>query len=94
MTTYSALPNLGIGVGVLRLASGLDSAARRTVDWISRRLRRHTTIVTFEALSDHLLDDIGLNRFQIGSTVDAFGSRALPGDRTAARFVRERQSRS
>jgi len=57
-------------IGALRLVYGLESAVRRSVGGISRWRRRCTAIRKFQALSDHLLTDIGLDRSQIVSKVE------------------------
>lgn len=57
-------------IGALRLVNGLKSVARWCVGGISRWRRRRTTIRELQALSDHYLKDIGLDRSQIVSTVE------------------------
>jgi uncharacterized protein YjiS (DUF1127 family) len=56
--------------GTLRLIKVLESAFRRSVDGISHWRRRRTAIRELQALSDHHLKDIGLDRSQIVSTVE------------------------
>ncbi len=55
-------------IAALRLVNGLESAVRRKLGGISRRRRRRTAIRELQALSDHHLTDIGLDRCQIVST--------------------------
>ena len=57
-------------IGALRLVNGLESAVRWSVGRISRWRRRRSAIRELQALSDHLLTDIGLDRSQIVSTVE------------------------
>lgn len=57
-------------IRALRLVNGLESAVRRSVGGISRWRRRRTLIRKLQALSDHYLTDIGLDRSQIVSTVE------------------------
>ena len=57
-------------IGALRLVNGLESAVRRSVGGISRWRQRRTAIRELQALSDHHLTDIGLDRSQIVSTVE------------------------
>ena len=57
-------------IGALRLVNGLESAVRRSVGGISRWRQRRTAIRELQALSDHYLTDIGLDRSQIVSTVE------------------------
>ena len=59
-----------MSIGVLRLINGLESAVRRSVGGISRWRQRRTAIRELQALSDHYLTDIGLDRSQIVSTVE------------------------
>ncbi len=59
-----------LSIGALRLANGLESVVRRSVGGISRWHQRRTAIRALQALSDHLLTDIGLDRSQIVSTVE------------------------
>jgi uncharacterized protein YjiS (DUF1127 family) len=54
----------------LRLVNGLESAVRRSVGGISRWRQRRTAIRELQALSDHHLTGIGLDRSQIVSTVE------------------------
>ena len=60
--------NAILSIGVLRLVNG--SALRRSLGWISLWRRRRTAIRELQALSDHHLADIGLDRSQIVSTVE------------------------
>ncbi len=57
-------------IGALRLVNGLESAVRRSVGGISGWRQRRTAIRELQALSDHQLTDIGLDRSQIVSTVE------------------------
>ena len=57
-------------VGALRLINGLKSAVRRSAGGISRWRRRRKAIRELQALSDHYLADIGLDRSQIVSTIE------------------------
>lgn len=57
-------------IGALRLVNGLVSAVRRSVGRIPRWRLRLTTIRELQALSDHHLKDIGLDRSQIVPTVE------------------------
>ncbi len=57
-------------IGALRLVNGLKSAVRMSVGTIFRWRRRRTAIRELQALSDHHLKDIGLDRSQIVSTVE------------------------
>ncbi len=59
-----------ISTGVLRLVNGLESAVRWSVGRISRWRQRRTAIRELQALSDHYLTDIGLDRSLIVSTVE------------------------
>ncbi len=54
-----------------RLVNDLESALRRNVDGFSRRRQRRRAIRELQGLSDHDLTDIGLDRSQIVSTVEA-----------------------
>ena len=58
------------GIGTLRLITGLRSAVRRAVAGISRWRQRRRAIRELQALSDHYLTDIGLDRSRIVSTVE------------------------
>ena len=49
-------------IGALRLVNGLESAVRRSVGGISRWRQRRIAIRKLQALSDHHLADIGLDR--------------------------------
>jgi uncharacterized protein YjiS (DUF1127 family) len=60
--------NAILGIGTLRQING--SALRRSLDWISLWFRRRTAVRELQALSDHHLADIGLDRSQIVSTVE------------------------
>jgi uncharacterized protein YjiS (DUF1127 family) len=60
--------NAILRIGALRLVDG--SALRRSLGWISLWRRRRTAIRELQALSDHHLADIGLDRSQIVSTVE------------------------
>ncbi len=57
-------------IGALRLVKGLELALRRSVGGISRWRQRRTANRELQALSDHHLTDIGLDRSQIVSTVE------------------------
>ncbi len=57
-------------IGALRLVNGLETAVCRSVGGISRWRQRRTAIREFQALNDHHLTDIGLDRSQIVSTVE------------------------
>ena len=57
-----------LSIGALRLVNG--SALRRSVGGISRWRQRRTAIRELQALSDHHLTDIGLDRSRIVSTVE------------------------
>ncbi len=57
-------------IGALRLVNGLKSAVRRSAGVISRWRQRRTAIRELQALSDHHLTDIGLDRSQIVTTVE------------------------
>ncbi len=57
-------------IGALALVNGLESAVRRKLGGISRWRRRRTAIRELQALSDHHLADIGLDRCRIVSTVE------------------------
>jgi len=59
-----------LSIGALRLVNGLESAVRRSVGGVSRWRQRRTAIRELQALSDHYLTDIGLDRSQIVSTVE------------------------
>ncbi|MEQ8816362.1 MAG: DUF1127 domain-containing protein [Thalassobaculum sp.] len=70
MTVCYELPARRIDGTASRLVKGLDSAVRRSAGAISRWNRRRTTIRALQALSDHHLLDIGLERSRIAATVD------------------------
>ncbi len=57
-------------IGAMWLVNGLESAVRRSVGGISRWRQRRTAIREFQALNDHHLTDIGLDRSKIVSTVE------------------------
>ena len=57
-------------IGALALVNGLESAVRRKLGGISRWRQRRTAIRELQALSDHHLTDIGLDRSRIVSTVE------------------------
>lgn len=57
--------------GALRPVKSLASAFRRLAGGISRWRRRRSSIRELQALSAHHLADIGLDRSQIVSTVEA-----------------------
>ncbi len=61
--------NAILSIGALRLVNG--SALRRSAAGISRWRQRRTAIRELQALSDHHLTGIGLDRSQIVSTVEA-----------------------
>ncbi len=79
-----------LSIGVLRLVNRLESAVRRSVGGISRWRQRRTAIRELQALSDHYLKDIGLDRSQIVSTVEEI---IETGGQTAARIARRKQWR-
>ncbi len=54
----------------MQLVNGLESAVRRSVDWISHWRQRRTGTHKLQALNDHYLADFGLERSQIVSTVE------------------------
>ena len=56
--------------GVLRLVNGPISAVRWIVGGISRWRRRRNAIRELQAISDHYLKDIGLDRSQIVPAVE------------------------
>ena len=58
-----------LSIGALRLVNGLESAVRWSIGGISRWRQRRAAIRELQALSDHYLTDIGLDRSQIVSTV-------------------------
>ena len=60
--------NAILSIGASRLVNG--SALRRSVGGITLWRRRRTAIRELQALSDHHLTDIGLDRSQIVSTVE------------------------
>jgi uncharacterized protein YjiS (DUF1127 family) len=64
-----------LSIGALRPVSFLESTVRRSVGGISRWRQRRTTIRELQALSDHYLSDIGLDRSQIDSTVEEIYAR-------------------
>ncbi len=83
-----------LGIGASRLVNGLVWAVRRSVGGISRWRHRRTAIRELQALSEHYLTDIGLERSQIVSTVDEIietGGRPRLGAHTAARSARRKQ---
>ncbi len=53
--------------GTFRSIDLLLLLIRQSVSWIARRHRRHTAV---QALNDHYLKDIGLDRDQILSSVE------------------------
>ena len=53
------------GIGALRLVNCVESAIRWSAGWISRWRRRRIGIRKFQALNDHYLKDIGLDRSEI-----------------------------
>jgi len=59
-----------LSVGILRIVQGLETVVRGTVGWIARQQQRRTAIRELQAMSDHFLADIGLERDQIAATVD------------------------
>lgn len=54
----------------LQLVNDLELVVRRTISKIFHWWQRRTTIHKLQALNDHYLKDIGLNRSQIVSSVD------------------------
>ena len=58
------------GIGALRLVNGLKSAVRRSVGVISRWRQGRRAARELQALSDHYLTDIGLDRSQIVPRVE------------------------
>ena len=57
-------------IGALRLVSGLESVISWSVGGISRWRHRRTAICKLQALNDHYLKDIGLDRSEIVSSVE------------------------
>ncbi len=57
-------------IGALRLVNGLETTVRRSAGGIFRSRQRRTAIREFQALNDHHLTDIGLDRSKIVSTVE------------------------
>ncbi len=78
MSHVQALPRLGSGVPALN--SGLQRLYRRAVAAVSRWYRRRAAIRQLQALNDHYLADIGLERDRIVPTLDAL---IEAGDRRA-----------
>lgn len=76
--------------GALRLVNGLESAVRRSIGAISRWRQRRTAIRELQALSDHHLTDIGLDRSQIVTTVEEI---IETGGQTAGRIARRKHWR-
>jgi len=58
------------GTGALRRVNGLEAAVRQSVGWISRWRQRRSAIRKLQALNDHYLKDIGLDRSEIVSSVE------------------------
>lgn len=56
--------------GTLQLVNDLESVVRRTISRVFHWWQRRTTIHKLQALNDHYLKDIGLDRSQIISSVD------------------------
>ena len=87
-TNQSKQPNGKIdtllSIGALRLVNGLESAIRWSVGEINRLLARRTMIQELQALSDHHLTDIGLDRSQIVATVEEITG---PINHTVARII-------
>ena len=50
-----------------KVVEAVDTAAK----WIVRRYKRHVSIGELSRLSEHLLRDIGVSRFEIPAVVDA-----------------------
>ncbi len=57
-------------IGALRLVSCLKSSVLHGVDWISRWHHRRIGIRKLQALNDHYLKDIGLDRSEVVSYVE------------------------
>lgn len=58
-----------IGISALLLTYGLKAIARRSVEWFSLWREQRFMIRKLQALSDHYLKDIGLERSEIVSMV-------------------------
>ena len=95
MLPYQRHPNSGgsfqqldgpPGIRVLRLFSSLESLARQTAGWISRWCRRRADARKLQALSDHYLRDVGLDRSQI---VSPFERIIETRGETVARITRQ-----
>ena len=69
MSHVHALPRLDSGVPAP--IAGLQSLFRRSVIAVSRWRQRRAAIRQLQALNDHYLADIGLERDQIVPTLDA-----------------------
>ena len=76
------------GIGALRLINGLESIVRRSVDWFSRWRQRRTAIRELQALNDHYLKDIGLDRSHIVTSVEEIHETR---GQTAARAAHRQQ---
>ena len=98
MNSYSELPNLGSGFrqthagrlerpGRWRLVKGLESALRQGIRGISRWRQRRSAIRELQALSDHHLADIGLDRAQIVSVVEEIQARPRKGRHESKRSI-------
>ncbi len=59
-------------ISALRLLKGVESAFRWSVGRVSRWRHRRTAIRKLQALSDHHLTDIGLDRSQVVSPAEEF----------------------
>jgi|GEM_PF-4668918 len=81
------LPNSGD----LRLVNPQQSALRRFIGVITRWRRRRNATRELQALSDHHLTDIGLDRSQI---VPAVKKMMETEDQTVARVARRKQWRA
>lgn len=57
-------------IGAFQLVNGLETAVRLIAGRISRWRRRRASIRELQALSDHQLKDIGLDRHRIVSAVE------------------------
>ena len=98
MNSYSELPNLGSGFrqahagrlarpGRWRLVKGLESAVRRSIRGISRWHQRRRAIRELQALSDHHLADIGMDRSRIVSVVEEMQARPKKGRHESKRSI-------
>lgn len=53
----------------LRLIDVPEYLVRRGIGWLARWRRRRSAVIALQALNDHYLNDIGLDRDQIESAV-------------------------